>query len=153
MVATGAKVGFHGNKGLPRTRDSTMVARAVLNGMLIEKGEPLPHENYNGSFGTDCIEYRLPACFTKRSLFDDVIREMIEDKIEPIGYGTFHNIWNKNFENYKFHSTSAFSKCDICTIFKDQLQKERRKEPRDLIEKKTTLTSSRANVSAPCLLL
>lgn len=132
---SGAKIGFHGNKGLPKPRGNTEVAHALLGGILAQTAEPMPHNVYNGYHGTGGIEYRLPSCFTRSSIFEELCSKMTAENLPLVSSSTFYNIWNTHFENFKVHSTSAFSKCDLCSLFKEQLHKEKRREPRAHIER------------------
>ena len=56
----GAKVRFHGNKGLTKTKVNTVYARVILEERLRELGEPMPHDTFNGENGSDRTLWRLP---------------------------------------------------------------------------------------------
>ena len=118
----GKNVGHHGNEGQVKTRVTTMVAQAALENILKIAAEPMPHLTYNGSNGTDKIEYRLPASMSKTTIWEELNGNLKSKNISQIGHSTFHTIWNTHFANYKIHRSSAFSKCDLCIEFREQLQ-------------------------------
>lgn len=88
----GCKVGFHGNTGLPKPHGNTLTTRAILEITLKQSAKPMPHVVYNGSNGTDAIEYRLPSSFTKTSIFEEVNTKMGMENLPTIAYATFHRI-------------------------------------------------------------
>ncbi|CAM6083609.1 unnamed protein product [Calypogeia fissa] len=122
---SGCKLGFQRNKGLPKTRENTMVARACLEAILTENAEPMPHISYGGKHGSDNIEYRLPSCLTKKDIFGEVAMKMTLDGLTPVAEATLYSIWNTSFDNFSFHKQSAFAKCTLCVQFKDQLMREK----------------------------
>lgn len=129
------KVGFHGNKGTCKTRPNTLNAKAILEKILRESGEPMPHLVYVGDNGTDNIEYKVPSSFTRSSIFEEMNDSLDAYNMPPIAFSTFQKIWADHFANFKVHNTSAFAKCDKCSILKAQLHGERRKVERQALEK------------------
>ncbi len=130
----GQRVGFHGNQCQLKTRENSMIARAMLHKILVAIGEPMPHLAYNQNNGTDRIEYRLPSSLSQMVIFEEVKAAMSEAGLVPIVKSTFYTIWRENFANYKMHTTSAFSKCDTCIRLKEALQYERRSKERKELE-------------------
>ena len=130
----GEKIKFHGNQGQLKTRENTMVARALLHKILIATGEPMPHLAYNQNNGTDRIEYRLPSSLSGMAILAEVVAAMVASGLKPIAKSTFYTIWSENFANYKIHTSSAFSKCDKCIRLKEALQYERRTKERKELE-------------------
>ena len=62
----GKNVGFHRNKGQVKTRVATMLAHAALENILKTNVEPMPHLSYNGSKGTDHMEYSCQFQWVKK---------------------------------------------------------------------------------------
>jgi hypothetical protein len=130
----GQKVGFHGNEGQFKTRENTMNAKAMLENFLKENGEPMPHLAYCGGKGTDDIIYKLPSAMTMVSVWEELKVALQLQDLPIISYSTVVSIWRNNYANYDFHSTSAFSKCDHCSSFKEALKWERRAKERTELE-------------------
>jgi hypothetical protein len=128
------KVGFHGNKGTSKTRPNSLHARALLEEFLKRNGEPMPHIPYGGTHGTDTIEYRLPSCFNKKDVIDEVRTKMQEEGLVPVNESTLYSIWSESFQNYTFHKQGAFAKCNLCVQFKEGLMREKRKLERAKLE-------------------
>ena len=103
-----------------------MVAQALLEKLLLATGEPMPHLAYNGTNGTDCIEYKLPSSLTRMAIYGEISTAMTLEGLAPISKSTFYTIWADQFANYKLHTLSAFSKCDKCIRLKEALQYERK---------------------------
>jgi hypothetical protein len=130
----GWKVGFHGNKGLYKTRSNTLVARAHLETILKASGEPMPHLAWGGENGNDSIQYRLPSCESMKDIFREIALNMEIDGLTKVTNAIMYKIWETKYANYGFHKSSAFAKCTQCTQFKDGLSKERRKKERAILE-------------------
>lgn len=130
----GVRIGFHGNKGKRKTWSHTIVARAFLNQMLVDMGEPMPHLPYTGKKGTTNIVYKLPSCYNKASMFLELHDSMSVAGVKPISKATFYSLWNLNFANYSFHKRSAFAKCKDCISLKARLMKEKVPEKRVELE-------------------
>ena len=132
----GQKVGFHGNEGQFKSRKNTMVAKALLENILRATGEPMPHLAYNGGKGTDDILYKLPSSMTMASVWQELKMAMKAQDLDEILYSTLTTIWHNSYANYDFHTTSAFSKCDLCSTLKEGLHSERRFKERAELERK-----------------
>jgi hypothetical protein len=131
----GYKVGYHGNQGLLKTRENTMIATAHLQAILNMNAEPMPHLIFSSDNGTDGIHYRLPSCWTKKDIFQEIALSMEIDGHCPVTAPTLYKIWDTKFANFGFHKESAFAKCTLCTRLKEALSVERRKDERATLEK------------------
>ena len=131
----GYKVGYHGNQGLLKTRENTMIAVAHLDRILKMNGEPMPHLIFSGDNGTDGIQYQLPGCWSKKTIFEEIEMATEVDGFTAVTHPTLYKIWDKKFANFGFHRASAFAKCTICTKLRDSLSVERRKVERAALEK------------------
>ncbi|KAL3682078.1 hypothetical protein R1sor_000100 [Riccia sorocarpa] len=129
----GNRVGFHGNSGIFKPKDTTIFARACMQSFFQQTAEPLPHKE-SRNINTDGIIYRLPKALSR----DDVYREIL-GKMEAVGMTAisrvaFDNLWKKEFPNYGMHNSSAFAKCLLCVKFTTMLQRERRSAERAKLE-------------------
>ncbi|KAL3698265.1 hypothetical protein R1sor_012341 [Riccia sorocarpa] len=129
----GQRVGFHGNSGTFKPKDTTIFARACMKSFFQQTAEPLPHKESRNE-NTDGIIYRLPKALSR----DDVYREIL-GKMEAVGMTAisrvaFDNLWKKEFPNYGMHNSSAFAKCLLCVKFTTMLQRERRSAERAKLE-------------------
>ncbi|KAL3690184.1 hypothetical protein R1sor_016493 [Riccia sorocarpa] len=129
----GQRVGFHGNSGTFKPKDTTIFARACMKSSFQQTVEPLPHKESRNE-NTDGIIFRLPKAFSR----DDVYREIL-GKMEAVGMTAisevaFDNLWKKEFPNYGMHNSSAFAKCLLCVKFTTMLQHERRSAERAKLE-------------------
>ncbi|KAL3697195.1 hypothetical protein R1sor_011271 [Riccia sorocarpa] len=129
----GQRVGFHGNTGTFKPKDTTIFARACMKSFFQQTAEPLPHKESRNE-NTDGIIYRLPKALSR----DDVYREIL-GKMEAVGMTAisrvaFDNLWKKEFPNYGMHNSSAFAKCLLCVKFTTMLQRERRSPERAKLE-------------------
>ncbi|KAL3696277.1 hypothetical protein R1sor_010353 [Riccia sorocarpa] len=129
----GQRVGFHGNSGTFKPKDTTIFARACMKSFFQQTAEPLPHKESRNE-NTDGIIYRLPKALSR----DDVYREIL-GKMEAVGMTAisrvaFDNLWKKEFPNYGMHNSSAFAKCLLCVKFTTMLQRERRSAEKAKLE-------------------
>ncbi|KAL3692157.1 hypothetical protein R1sor_005808 [Riccia sorocarpa] len=129
----GQRVGFHGNSGTFKPKDTTIFARACMKSLFQQTAEPLPHKESRNE-NTDGIIYRLPKALSR----DDVYREIL-GKMEAVGMTAisrvaFDNLWKKEFPNYGMHNSSVFAKCLLCVKFTTMLQRERRSAERAKLE-------------------
>ncbi|KAL3690210.1 hypothetical protein R1sor_016519 [Riccia sorocarpa] len=129
----GQRVGFHGNSGTFKPKDTTIFARPCMKSFFQQTAEPLPHKESRNE-NTDGIIYRLPKALSR----DDVYREIL-GKMEAVGMTAisrvaFDNLWKKEFPNYGMHNSSAFAKCLLCVKFTTMLQRERRSAERAKLE-------------------
>ncbi|KAL3695571.1 hypothetical protein R1sor_009647 [Riccia sorocarpa] len=129
----GQRVGFHGNNGTFKPKDTTIFARACMKSFFQQTAEPLPHKESRNE-NTDGLIYRLPKVLSR----DDVYREIL-GKMEAVGMTAisrvaFDNLWKKEFPNYDMHNSSAFVKCLLCVKFTTMLQRERRSAERAKLE-------------------
>ncbi|KAL3685218.1 hypothetical protein R1sor_003240 [Riccia sorocarpa] len=70
----GQRIGFHGNQGTFKPKDTSIFAGACMKTFFQQTAEPLSHkesknENTNGIF------YRLPKAYSR----DDVYKEIVQD--------------------------------------------------------------------------
>ncbi|KAL3697264.1 hypothetical protein R1sor_011340 [Riccia sorocarpa] len=128
----GAKQGFHGNKGSIKPRELTMESRVFMKILLKEMGEPMPHVVFdnNRRNGTDSVSYRLPACYDKKDVFEELCIRMNQASSLPPSRAKFYEEWKSNFANYDFHKKSAFAVCTLCEKYKIWLTRERNDELR-----------------------
>ncbi|KAL3702443.1 hypothetical protein R1sor_020465 [Riccia sorocarpa] len=117
---SGAKQGYHGNKGTTKPRDSTMESRIFLTVLLQELGEPMPHIVFDNSrrTGTDSVSYRLPACYDKKDILEELQIRMERGGQTPPSKAKFYEEWKSHFANYDFHRKSAFAVCTLCEKYK-----------------------------------
>ena len=135
QVQSGFKVGFHRNKGSKKPRMNTLLARANLSALLESLEEAMPHLPYVGINGTSNICFRLPSCYSKKELYDEVNQKLQSQGESLISIATFHKIWREQFGNFSIHKSSAFAKCETCAALKIQLMKERRTVEHGILEK------------------
>ena len=133
--ANGSRVGWHGNKGTKKSRMPTMEFRSQLEALLKTLGEAMPHLRYSGMHGTSQIMYKLPSCYNKQEIYDEVAQILTLEGKKPIAHTAFYKLWREHFANYSFHSRSAFAKCEVCTTLKELLMKEKRSEVRKRYER------------------
>jgi hypothetical protein len=100
--------------------------------------EPTPHLSYNGGRETINIFYRLLAAMTKMQVYNEMKIMMELKSCNLISQPKFYVMRNENFDNYKIHKSSAFSKCDTCIFLKLQLQIKKR------VEERTSLLKDRS---------
>ncbi|KAL3675182.1 hypothetical protein R1sor_025130 [Riccia sorocarpa] len=134
---SGAKQGYHGNKGTTKPRDSTMESRIFLTVLLQELGEPMPHIVFDNSrrTGTDSVSYRLPACYDKKDILEELQIRMERAGQTPPSKAKFYEEWKSHFANYDFHKKSAFAVCTLYEKYKIWLTRERNDELRKQYEK------------------
>ncbi|KAL3682724.1 hypothetical protein R1sor_000746 [Riccia sorocarpa] len=134
---SGAKQGYHGNKGTTKLRDSTMESRIFLTVLLQELGEPMPHIVFDNSrrTGTDSVSYRLPACYDKKDILEELQIRMERTGQTPPSKTKFYEEWKSHFANYNFHRKSVFAVCTLCEKYKIWLTRERNDELRKQYEK------------------
>ncbi|KAL3696163.1 hypothetical protein R1sor_010239 [Riccia sorocarpa] len=60
----GQRVGFHGNSGTFKPKDTTIFARACMKSFFQQTAEPLPHKESRNE-NTDGIIYRLPKALSR----------------------------------------------------------------------------------------
>ncbi|KAL3682590.1 hypothetical protein R1sor_000612 [Riccia sorocarpa] len=75
----GQRVGFHGNNGTFKPKDTTIFARTCMKSFFQQTAEPLPHKESRNE-NTYGIIYRLPKALSR----DDVYREIL-GKMEAVG--------------------------------------------------------------------
>ena len=134
----GIKRGYHGNTLSKKPRDATMQARAILSSILNILGEAMPHRIYEGEHGNSSTIFVLPSCYSKMDIFEELLSKMEIHDIS-ISKDAFYKLWRNNFENFKFHKTSAFAKCEECTRLKEMLMREKRVKERLELEKRREL--------------
>ncbi|KAL3696390.1 hypothetical protein R1sor_010466 [Riccia sorocarpa] len=100
---SGAKQGYHGNKGTSKPRDSTMESRIFLTVLLQELGEPMPHIVFDNSrrTGTGSVSYRLPACYDKKDILEELQIRMERAGQTPASKAKFYEEWKSHFANYE----------------------------------------------------
>ncbi|KAL3682631.1 hypothetical protein R1sor_000653 [Riccia sorocarpa] len=128
----GAKQGYHGNKGSIKPRELTMESIVFMKILLKEMGEPMPHVVFdnNRRNETDSVSYRLPACYDKKDVFEELCIRINQASSLPPSRAKFYEEWKSNFANYDFHKKSAFAVCTPCEKYKIWLTRERNDELR-----------------------
>ncbi|KAL3699738.1 hypothetical protein R1sor_017760 [Riccia sorocarpa] len=112
----GQRVGFHGNNGTFKPKDTTLFAKASLKTFFEQTAEPLPHIECKND-ETDGITYRLPKAYSRDDVYNKICEKMVAVNMTPISKAAFENIWKKDFPNYGIHNSSAFAKCAQCIYF------------------------------------
>ncbi|KAL3691239.1 hypothetical protein R1sor_004890 [Riccia sorocarpa] len=125
----GQRVGFHGNNGTLKPKDTTLFAKASLKTFFKQTAEPLPHIECKND-ETDGVTYRLPKTYSREDVYAEVREKMIAVNMAPISKVALENIWKKDFPNYGIHNSSAFAKCAKCIYFMNMLHRERRSAER-----------------------
>ncbi|KAL3676629.1 hypothetical protein R1sor_026577 [Riccia sorocarpa] len=106
----GQRVGFHGNNGTFKPKDTTLFAKASLKTFFEQTAEPLPHIECKND-ETYGITYRLPKAYSRDDVYNEIREKMVVVNMTPISKAAFENIWKKDFPNYGIHNSSAFAKC------------------------------------------
>ncbi|KAL3697545.1 hypothetical protein R1sor_011621 [Riccia sorocarpa] len=125
----GQRVGFHGNNGTFKPKDTTIFAKACMKTFFQQTAEPLPHKESKKD-GTYGIFYRLPKAYRRDDVYREICQKMLAVNMTPISKVAFENIWKKEFSNYGIHNTSAFAKCADCILYMNMLHRERRSAER-----------------------
>ncbi|KAL3687924.1 hypothetical protein R1sor_014233 [Riccia sorocarpa] len=125
----GQRVGFHGNHGTLKPKDTTLFAKACMKTFFQQAAEPLPHKESRNP-NTDGIVYRIPKIYTRDDVYEEIRSKMLAVNLAPISKIAFNDIWRKDFPNYGIHTSSAFAKCDDCLLFMNMLLRERRSAER-----------------------
>ncbi|KAL3687735.1 hypothetical protein R1sor_014044 [Riccia sorocarpa] len=125
----GQRVGFHGNHGTLKPKDTTLFAKACIKTFFQQAAEPLPHKESRNP-NTDGIVYRIPKIYTRDDVYEEIRSKMLAVNLAPISKIAFNDIWRKDFPNYGIHTSSAFAKCDDCLLFMNMLLRERRSAER-----------------------
>ena len=131
----GLKRGYHGNTLTKKPRDTTLQARAILSSIVYSLGEAMPHKTYGGEHGNSSTIFTLPSCYAKKDIFEELVSKM-EVQGMSISKDAFYKLWRNNFENFKFHKSSAFAKCEECTRLKEMLMREKRAKEHLELEKR-----------------
>ncbi|KAL3683718.1 hypothetical protein R1sor_001740 [Riccia sorocarpa] len=129
----GQRVGFHGNNGTFKPKDTTIFARACMKSFFQQTAEPLPHKESRNE-NTDGIIYRLPKALSRDDVYKEILGKMETVGMTAISRVAFDNLWKKEFPNYGMHNSSAFAKCLLCVKFTTMLQRERRSAERAKLE-------------------
>ncbi|KAL3684593.1 hypothetical protein R1sor_002615 [Riccia sorocarpa] len=129
----GQIVGFHGNNGTFKPKDTTIFARACMKSFFQQTAETLPHKESRNE-NTDGIIYRLPKAFSRNDVYRKILGKMEAVGMTAISRMAFDNLWKKEFPNYGMHNSSAFAKCLLCVKFTTMLQCERRSVERAKLE-------------------
>ncbi|KAL3693150.1 hypothetical protein R1sor_006801 [Riccia sorocarpa] len=125
----GERVGFHGNHGTLKPKDTTLFAKACMKTFFQQAAEPLPHKESRNP-NTDGIVYRIPKIYSRDDVYEEIRSKMLAVNLAPISKIAFNDIWRKDFPNYGIHTSSAFAKCDDCLLFMNMLLRERRSAER-----------------------
>ncbi|KAL3699729.1 hypothetical protein R1sor_017751 [Riccia sorocarpa] len=125
----GQRVGFHGNHGTLKPKDTTLFAKACMKTFFQQAAEPLPHKESRNP-NTDGIVYRIPKIYTRDDVYEEIRSKMLAVNLARISKIAFNDIWRKDFPNYEIHTSSAFAKCDDCLLFMNMLLRERRSAER-----------------------
>ncbi|KAL3698399.1 hypothetical protein R1sor_012475 [Riccia sorocarpa] len=67
----GQRVGFHGNNGTFKPKDTTLFAKAYLKTLFEQTAEPLPHIECKND-ATDGITYRLPKAYSRDDVYNEI---------------------------------------------------------------------------------
>ncbi|KAL3683601.1 hypothetical protein R1sor_001623 [Riccia sorocarpa] len=129
----GNRVGFHGNSGTFKPKDTMIFARGCMQSFFQQTAEPLPHKESRNE-NTDGIIYRLPKALSRDDIYREILGKMEAVGMTAISRVTFDNLWKKEFPNYGMHNSSAFAKCLLCVKFTTMLQRERRSAERAKLE-------------------
>ncbi|KAL3694540.1 hypothetical protein R1sor_008191 [Riccia sorocarpa] len=129
----GRRVGFDGNSGTFKPKDTTIFARACMKSFFQQTAEPLPHKESRND-NTDGIIYRLPKALSCDDVYREILGKMEEVGMTAISRVAFDNLSKKEFPNYGMHNCSAFAKCLLCVKFTTMLQRERRSAERAKLE-------------------
>ncbi|KAL3697424.1 hypothetical protein R1sor_011500 [Riccia sorocarpa] len=129
----GQRVGFHGNSGTFKPKDTTIFARACMKSFFQQTVEPLSHKESRNE-NTDGIIYRLPKALSRDDVYREILGKMEAVGMTAISIVAFDNLWKREFPNYRMHNSSAFAKCLLCVKFTTMLQRERRSAERAKLE-------------------
>ena len=129
----GAKVGYHMGTGLRKPTSKLCSAVAHLKIILESNSEPMPHLSYSGTCGTSGIQFKLPACYSKEYVFEELNASLRAAMLEEISLSSFYKAWRENYANFSIYQQGAFAKCSVCSLLRDRLANERRTEARDII--------------------
>ncbi|KAL3698900.1 hypothetical protein R1sor_012976 [Riccia sorocarpa] len=87
----GQRVGFHGNHGTLKPKDTTLFAKACMKTFFQQAAEPLPHKESRNP-NTDGIVYRIPKIYTRDDVYEEIRSKMLVVNLAPISKIAFNDI-------------------------------------------------------------